>query len=410
MAKKFLEQPRYEIIGDLERMDQADTIMARRNLIPDSDTWAKYYEKKKGLEATGREWVELQQSQAARTAIPPQDALMAAAMYTTIHAMSGEDAVDGEAAPEAIHVGSQRASEKIKGLARSLGADLVGIGPLNAAWTYSHRAGDDQSGCHGRAPVSLDHQHAIVLAVHYERAKLDCAPHFAVGLATLEIYVRLCGMVTTLARYIRSLGYNAKAHTPFNSQVLDVPLAIDAGLGELGRSGILINEEYGSNFKPMCVTTNMPLKHDMPVDIGVDEFCSTCRICARVCPSGAIPRGDKSVVRGVRKWKLNPEPCFGFWLYTGGNCSLCISCCPWTRLRTFPHNIVVKAVQRSALVRRIAIMGDTLNCREKKGRIPAWLEAYPEVWRNVLKRNHPFYRERRGMETPMGVDGSGGSR
>jgi ferredoxin len=368
-------------------MDWADTVIARHRLVPDSGPWQEYYQKHPELEAAGRKWVELQASQPGRTEIPPQDGLMAAAMYSTIHAMSAEDVVDGQPAPHRIVIDPGRASEKIKGFARQLGADLVGIAPLNQAWIYSYTACSGHSGDPMRTPINLPHHHAISVAVHYKKDDLDCAPHFRVALATLGIYIRLSGMVVALAQYIRSLGYSAKAHTPFNTQVMDVPIAVDAGLGELSRSGILITEEYGSNFKPMSVTTDMPLKHDIPVDIGVDEFCSRCRICADVCPSGAIPRGDKRVIRGVRKWKLNENACFEYWLYTGGNCSLCMAYCPWTRPRTFPHNVIVKAVEHSSIARIIAIKADTVRSRRKKRKIPSWLDAYPELWKGRLKRN-----------------------
>ncbi len=387
-----LTTPKYEVVGEPERVDQTDTIMARRNLVPDSEAWMEYYQRRPELEAEGRKWVNLQKDQARRTAIPPQDALMASAMYSTIHAMSEDGVIDGETASKAVPIDPARASEKIRGVARELGADIVGIGPLNQAWTYSHTMSTDHSGRMSWTAVDLRHRNAIVVATHYRQEDIYCAPHFRVGLATLGIYIRLSAMVVTLARYIRSLGYSARAHTPFSTQVLDVPLAIDAGLGELARNGIVINREYGSNFKPMSVTTDLPLEHDSPVDIGVDEFCSRCTICARVCPSGAIPRGSKRVVNGVLKWKLSARACYEYWLYTGGNCSLCISCCPWTRPRTFPHNMIAKAVQRSRLARRVAVQADTLFCREKKREIPSWLERYPEVWRDVLKPNHPFYR------------------
>ena len=393
MPKRILKKNKYQVVGELQRMDQADTIIARRDLVPDSELWQRYYQKFPELEGEGRGWAELQASQFRRTGIPPQDTLMASAIYSTIHALSAEELVDGKPAPEKIVIDPGRASQKIKGFAHHLGADLVGIGPLNQAWTYSRTGRSGNTSVPIGTTINLPHQHAIVVAVHYERDDIECAPHFHVGLATLEIYIRLSAIVVTLGQYIRSLGYSARAHN-FNFQVMDIPLAIDAGFGELARNGILITEEYGNNTKTMSVTTDLPLEDDKPVDIGVDEFCTQCKICAEICPAGAIPRGDKRVVRGVRKWKIDAEACFKYWLHTGSNCSLCIAYCPWTRPRTFPHNLILKAVERSSTARKIAIEADKVLLREKKRRIPFWLEEYPEVWRGVLKPNHPFYRQR----------------
>ncbi len=59
------------------------------------------------------------------------------------------------------------------------------------------------------------------------------------------------------------------------------------------------------------VTTDMPLAHDAPIDIGGQLYCNSCRICAEACPIGAISPGDKVAFNGVKKWKLDEEKCYG---------------------------------------------------------------------------------------------------
>jgi epoxyqueuosine reductase QueG len=56
---------------------------------------------------------------------------------------------------------------------------------------------------------------------------------------------------------------------------------VDAGLGEMGRFGYLITKELGPRVRLFAVTTDMPLVADRPVDIGVEDFCSFCKKCAR---------------------------------------------------------------------------------------------------------------------------------
>jgi epoxyqueuosine reductase QueG len=57
-----------------------------------------------------------------------------------------------------------------------------------------------------------------------------------------------------------------------------------AGLGWLGRNNLLVHEELGSQFRLTSVLTNMPLKTDKPKR----KNCGDCRLCVKICPSGAI--------------------------------------------------------------------------------------------------------------------------
>ena len=89
-----------------------------------------------------------------------------------------------------------------------------------------------------------------------------------------------------------------------------MPAAVNAGLGELGRYGMLIHEEFGSRLHLTVVSTDLPLTVDEPVDIGVEDFCRRCMKCARNCPSYSISFGDKAVINGVEKWAINVESCY----------------------------------------------------------------------------------------------------
>ena len=48
-----------------------------------------------------------------------------------------------------------------------------------------------------------------------------------------------------------------------------------------------------------------------PVDIGVQDFCESCRLCETNCPAQALS-AEKTVVRGYRKWPQDYNKCFGF--------------------------------------------------------------------------------------------------
>lgn len=57
-----------------------------------------------------------------------------------------------------------------------------------------------------------------------------------------------------------------------------------AGLGWVGRNNLLVNKNFGSQFRLATVLTNIPLKADKPVK----ENCGHCRLCLEVCPAGSI--------------------------------------------------------------------------------------------------------------------------
>ena len=102
-----------------------------------------------------------------------------------------------------------------------------------------------------------------------------------------------------MAAFIANLGYPATANHFSHYDALLVPLAVDAGLGELSRMGYLITKEFGPRVRLAAVTTDLPLVPDKPVDIGVRDFCSICKKCAVCCPSGSIPLGDPTEVNGT---------------------------------------------------------------------------------------------------------------
>jgi epoxyqueuosine reductase len=65
-----------------------------------------------------------------------------------------------------------------------------------------------------------------------------------------------------------------------------MPSAIAAGLGELGRNGLVITEKYGARISlGNPILTDLPLESDQPIDIAVEDFCKICRKCATACPT-----------------------------------------------------------------------------------------------------------------------------
>jgi len=230
-----------------------------------------------------------------------------------------------------------KTSRLIKKIAHELGATLVGIARLNPDWVFQYPI--PGRGLDPNQPLEIPShwEYAIVVGTPMSWDPMYANPNYG----TSEDAYSISRIIAyRLAAFIKYLGYAARPHTPGYSYDLMVPpIMIDAGLGEQARSSIVITPELGPNFRAAVVTTNIPLKPDKPIKFGVESFCKTCKICAEQCPSGAITKGDKVVVRGYRKWQLHAAKCYNFWNSNLGNmgCRLCIAVCPYTRKANWLH-------------------------------------------------------------------------
>jgi reductive dehalogenase len=274
--------------------------------------------------------------------------------------------VDGEVNDERIEIETEKVTEWIKKLTFYLGAKLVGICEPNEAFYYSHVG----RGCepYGKK-ILLKHKYAIVFAVEMFFEQILHAPFPSTVIETGKQYVEAAKISIILANFIRSLGYSARAHIAgSNYQAILPPIAYQAGLGELGRIGILITPQYGPRVRLGLITTDLPLIPDRPKIFGVQNFCEKCLKCAINCPSQAIEYGEKKEIRGVEKWSLNAEKCYQFWKKIGTDCAICVKVCPYSKPHNIFHNIIRVGIKFSPFFRNISIKADSLFYGKKIAR------------------------------------------
>lgn len=311
----------------LHRFDQRQTVFARSR----SDTQADFYGKsvhEKAPEAIasnrpGYSRIDFARSRAAWT------------VCNHFHGAYSWDRLD-RTDPVTEQLGQYDAidvsaiSKEIRKTASIYGADLVGICELDRGWVYSHDGGGN--------PVEIppEFEYAIVMAVAMDPAAIQTSPAFSAETAVGMGYSRMAFCIACLAEFIRNLGYRA---IPMgNDTALSIPLAIDAGLGELGRNGLLITPQYGSCVRLCKVFTDLPLEADKPIEFGVADVCRRCGKCAEACEVGAIqsePEPSFDVVcpsnnPGILRWAVNQDKCYSFWVDNGGDCSTCVAACPFT--------------------------------------------------------------------------------
>lgn len=217
----------------------------------------------------------------------------------------------------------RKMSAYIKRAARLFGASLVGVCKLNRDWVYAD------------VDIPDKFKNVIVMAVEMEAEGIASSPAVPAAAATGAGYSRMALILACVGEFIRNLGYEAIQCG--NDTALSIPLAIDAGLGEPGRNGLLITPQYGPRVRLCKILTDLPLEPDKPIEFGVKEFCKKCKLCAERCEAGAIPMDDepsfegpcRSNSPGALKWYVNPERCYLFWCENGVDCSTCIKVCPY---------------------------------------------------------------------------------
>lgn len=229
----------------------------------------------------------------------------------------------------------QAATANLRKAARSIGAGLIGVCDYDERWVYSARY-SERTQCSKPVDIPEDLPYVVVVGEPMDQELTATVPSALSGSATGMGYTHDTIVLLTVTQYIRNLGYRAVAS--MNDSALAIPLAVQAGLGEVGRHSLLITEEYGPRLRLGKIFTDMPLVIDEPKSFGVKEFCDICQRCSAACPPKAIPSEQPlriahsiSNLKGVLKWTTNAEKCFRFWAGQNSDCSICIRICPYNR-------------------------------------------------------------------------------
>ncbi len=114
--------------------------------------------------------------------------------------------------------------------------------------------------------------------------------------------------------------------------LVDTAVARRAGIGFIGKNGLVISKEFGSYMFLGELITNLDLAADQPVDYG----CGDCNRCIDACPTDAL-RGDST---------MDAKRCLSFVTQNKGSmplefrkkiktviygCDICQICCPYNK-------------------------------------------------------------------------------
>jgi epoxyqueuosine reductase len=255
--------------------------------------------------------------------------------------------------------------QAVRDKARALGFDAVGIARANEPLEVDHERYEAfvDAGMHGdmdwlaenrevrrRLDTSgiLEGAKSIVcLAVRYARPEDEIeappsslAPRIARYARGQDYHNRVKKRVQRLAAFVRTLGPDVRARPMTDTApLLERAWAARAGLGFVGKNGMIIIPGQGSYALLGEVVTNLELLPDVPIT----ERCGSCTRCLDACPTDAFVRpfvldATKCIsYLTIEHRGAMPEPLrasVGEHLF---GCDVCQEVCPFNRTRVAPE-------------------------------------------------------------------------
>ena len=246
-------------------------------------------------------------------------------------------------------------TEQVKTLARTLGADAVGVaraGPVAAkeqflSWlaagfaadmAYLHRYADQRFHPAALLPGATS---VLVVGLNYRPSEHESGgPYRVAKYAWGEDYHRV------LRRLLRRLRSRLRGQDPGLAARLCVDTApfpdkywaAQAGLGWQGKHTNLVSQRFGSFLLLGSLILNRAFdRYDGPGQ----DFCGSCDACLQVCPTAAFPQ----------PYLLDARKCLSYWTIETGarplpvgvaehlearvfGCDDCLDVCPWNRFST----------------------------------------------------------------------------
>jgi reductive dehalogenase len=341
-------------VTPVQRFDERDIMFSRAELKPDTERFESYYSLRPENREPDDEF-RLEPGLLKPGTLHYDPVIFSAARATFTTVKQFQPIVDGEPAADRFDVAPDRITGFVRGWTEQLGAVATGVTELRDYHMYTVAGRGADYGL----PVELPHKYAIAFTVEMEKEMVDAAPGGATVMESAQQYLHAGTIATQLAELIRRLGYPARAHIDGNYRVVCPLVARDAGLGEIGRMGLLMTPKLGPRVRIGVVTTDMPLvTSERRYDATKIDFCRICKKCAEVCPSKSIPFGDRELHDGVARWRINQETCYTYWCVAGTDCARCMRVCPYSHPDGFLHNVIRAGIRNSALFRRFALRAD----------------------------------------------------
>ena len=339
-----------------QQFDERDTMFARMARMANTDAYNNYYSNNPGLKKKDDHIRNLPPLLSSQCKYYNSDfSEKAGQLFDSIEDIT----VDNKIVDKYVKLikNAKSYTKALRQIAIELGAVAVGLTDLEQKFVYSHKGRFDENYAD---KIEMNNPNIIVFLVEMNFKQMGQAPKAPTIYESANQYYRAAEISKNIETIIQKLGFEAKAHFDANYDIILPPLAVKAGLGELGRNNILLANKFGSRVRIGAVTTDMPVDYDNPISIGAEKFCEVCKKCATSCPSKALSINGKSKVRGIDKWTTNVENCYSLWRFYGTDCGICMAVCPFSHRNNWFHYIIRKVVKFLPIFNKTLLLFDNL--------------------------------------------------
>lgn len=211
---------------------------------------------------------------------------------------------------------SPKALQNFESAATALGVGALGYVRLPRKLIFKERA--------------VRYDKAIVLLQEMDKDKIAQAPSLATFKMVFQTYDALGITVNILTDTLRQQGFGAQGGHPLGGLTLYPPLAEAAGLGSIGRHGLLITPQFGPRQRIAAIFTsieNFPFT-EIHTHTWITDFCKNCGRCIQTCPTQAILEHPISHASG-RKTHIIRSQCLPQFVNNQG-CTICVKECPFS--------------------------------------------------------------------------------
>lgn len=231
--------------------------------------------------------------------------------------------------------------------AQALGFSAIGVAPADAP-QGEHLQSWLAEGQHAGMEWMLRHLPArltpelvlkgvksvIILTYEYSREDSRCAPGNIARYAQGDDYHKLlAGKLADLDETLSFYGGTQRCFTD-SGPVSERFFAARAGLGWIGRNGLLIRPKGGSYCFLASILTTLELPYDTPMP----NRCGNCHRCEQACPTAALRNGSCDARLCLSYWTIeakeempdNIRAAQGERIY---GCDACQQACPWNHQR-----------------------------------------------------------------------------
>ncbi|MTI81023.1 MAG: hypothetical protein FH758_09080 [Firmicutes bacterium] len=176
-------------------------------------------------------------------------------------------------------------------------------------------------------------KNAIVITINMDKNEFKYAPSMEGQIEVMRIYGETGVAANEITDFLRQKGFNASPNHSLGGSIDYCKAGMDAGLGYIGRHGMLITPENGACHRSAVIYTDIENLSDFISSKEnhkwIEDFCLSCGKCIRKCPTGAIYETAKINEYGqVTSIDYN-KCCSGFKNY---GCAICIKVCPFTEV------------------------------------------------------------------------------